>query len=41
VPTGSGRVIYTRDGLHTSYTVRDLGNGFRLHEFISWAVPGA
>jgi hypothetical protein len=27
--------------LHTSYTVRDLGNGFRLHEFISWAVPGA
>jgi hypothetical protein len=41
VPTGSGRVIYKRDGLHTSYTVRELGNGFRLHEFVSWAVPGA
>jgi hypothetical protein len=41
VPTGSGRVVHTRDGLHTSYTVRDLGNGFHLHEFISWAVPGA
>jgi hypothetical protein len=39
VPAGSGRVIHRRDGLHTSYTVRDLGNGFRLHEFISWAVP--
>jgi hypothetical protein len=39
VPSGSGRVIHKRDGLHSSYTVRDLGNGFRLHEFISWAVP--
>lgn len=39
VPEGSGRVIHKRDGFHSSYTVKDLGNGFRLYEFIAWAVP--
>jgi hypothetical protein len=39
VPAGSGSVVHRRDGLHSSYIVRDLGHGFRLHEFISWAVP--
>lgn len=41
VPHGLGRVVHTRDGLHASYTVRDLGRGFQLHEFITWALPGA
>jgi hypothetical protein len=41
VPAGSGQVIHRRDGLRTSYTVRDLGRGFQIHEFITWALPGA
>jgi hypothetical protein len=36
----SGRVIHRRDGLRSSYTVEDLGRGFRLHTHIFWAVPG-
>jgi hypothetical protein len=39
VPAGAGRVIAKHDGFHSSYTARDLGGGFRLHEFIAWAVP--
>ena len=39
VPTGSGRVVHRRDGLRTSYTVRALGGGFFVHEFVTWAVP--
>lgn len=40
VPAGLGRVIHKQDGFRTSSTVRDLGQGFRLYEFITWAVPG-
>ena len=40
-PNGAGRVVHRRDGLRSSYTVRDLGGGWYLHEFIAWAVPAA
>ena len=35
----SGRVIHRVDRITSSYIVEDLGNGFRLHKFITWAVP--
>lgn len=37
----SGHVIHRRHGLHSSYIVEDLGNGFRRHTFIHWAILGA
>ena len=36
----SGRVVFRRDGLRSSYVVEDLGRGFRLHTFVFHAVPG-
>lgn len=38
----SGRVIHRRDTIATSYIVEDLGDGFLLHSFVSWAIsrPG-
>ena len=36
----SGRVVYRRDGLRSSYIVEDLGNGNLRHTFIHWAVLG-
>lgn len=38
----SGRVIHRRDTIATSYIVEDLGDGFLLHTFVSWAIsrPG-
>lgn len=37
----SGRVIYRRDTIATSYVVEDLGDGFLLHSFVTWALAGA
>ena len=37
----SGRVIHREDRLRSSYIVEDLGDGFRLHTFVYWAIPGA
>ena len=34
----SGKVIYRQDLIYRSYIVEDLGNGFRLHRHIFWAV---
>lgn len=34
----SGKVIHRRDTIRTSYIVEDLGNGFRLHTHITWAL---
>lgn len=36
----SGRVVYRRDGLRSSYIVEDLGHGNLRHTFIHWAVFG-
>ena len=35
----SGPVIHREDRIHSSYIVEDLGNGFRLHSFVYWAIP--